>query len=98
VNQTLEDFFNHLVETEKEHGNFQPRAIFHQLSNMEKNKDLILDFYQYLFSHDIIRYGIDFNNYEPFTTFTKFGRSLIENKARRTAMFEEFLNIHEYAQ
>jgi len=99
LNQNLEDFFNNLVKVEKEHGSFQPRSIFYALmgTNMEKNIDLIFDFYHYLFTHNIIRYGSDFNNIEPFTKFTKFGRSLIENKARRIAMFEEFLNIHEYS-
>ena len=64
---------------------------------MSQNPELIFDFYHYLFVHDVIRYGTDFNNAEaPFTTFTKFGRTLIENEGRRIAMFEIFMNIHGY--
>ena len=99
MNEIIEEFFNKLVQDEKEYGNFQAGSLFNQLkgTNMEKNQELVFDFYHYLFTHDIIRYGLDFNNIEPFTTFTRFGRTLIENEARRIAMFEEFLKIHNYS-
>jgi hypothetical protein len=100
MKEILDEFFNHLVELERKYGNFQARSIFYELrgTNMEKYKDTIFDFYAYLFNHDIIRYGTDFNNYEPFTKFTKFGQGLINNEGRKIAMFENFLEIHGYQQ
>jgi len=96
VENTLDEFFNFLVNREKEYGNFQPRAIFNELRNssLQDKQDMILDFFNYLCSHGIIRMGLDFVNVEyPFMTFTKYGRTLIENEARRVALFEEFLKI-----
>ena len=99
MNDIIVEFFNKLIQDEKEYGNFQAKSVFNQLkgTKMEKNQELVFDFYHYLFTHDIIRHGIDFNNIEPFTTFTRFGRTLIENEARRIAMFEEFLKIHGHS-
>ena len=95
MNENLEDFFNILVENDKDHGNFQPMPIFNSLDNSFSNKeDLILDFFNYLVTHNVIRIGSSFNSPEmPFMTFTKFGRTLITNQGRRIALFEEFLNI-----
>ena len=90
MNSLIEEFFNKLIHDEKEYGNFQAKSVFNQLkgTDMEKHSELIFDFYHFLFTHDIIRFGVDFGNIEPFCTFTKFGRTLIENEARRIAMFE----------
>lgn len=96
MNEILENFFNILVERGEDHGNFQPLSIFHSLDNsFRNNEDMILDFFNYLFTHNIIRIGSNFNNPEmPFMTFTKYGKTLIKNKNRRIAIFEEFLNIY----
>ena len=96
MNEILENFFNILVERGEDHGNFQPLSIFHSLDNsFRNNEDMILDFFNYLFTHNIIRIGSNFNNSEmPFMTFTKYGKTLIKNKNRRIALFEEFLNIY----
>ena len=99
MNIVVEEFFNKLIDDEKQYGNFQAKSLFNGLkgTEMEESQELVFDFYHYLFTHNIIRYGIDFNNIEPFMTFTKFGRTLVENKARRIAIFEEFLNLHGYS-
>lgn len=91
----LEDIFNMLVNHEQQYHSFQPASMFNEMKNSNIEKDLAFDFFHYLFTHNIIRVGLDFNNAEmPFMTFTRFGRTLIGNNARRTAIFEEFLKIY----
>lgn len=100
MNEVLDSFFNTLVEQDKNHGNFQPLALFHSLNKpLKDNEDLVLDFFNYLFTHNIIRIGSSFNSPEmPFMTFTKYGRTLITNESRRIALFEEFLNIYNSSE
>lgn len=100
MNEIIENFFNILVEKVEDHGSFQPRNVFNSLDNsFQKNEDMILDFFNYLFTHNIIRTGTNFNNPEmPFMTFTKYGRTLVKNKNRRIALFEEFLNIYNSSE
>jgi len=76
MDDTLNDFFNLMVEHDQQYQNFQPMALFNSVKNSFKEyEDMILDFFSYIFTHNIVRIGLNFNNPEmPFMTFTKYGK------------------------
>jgi len=96
MSEVIDQFFNLLVEHNEKYHSIQPSAIFNSAKkSLKDNEGMVLDFFNFLFTHGIIRMGLNFSNAEfPFMTFTKFGETLITNKSRRIAIIEEFLKIY----
>ena len=60
--ELLNDFWNKLTENSKGRSNFQRSSLFHGLRvDNKEEEDKILDFFQYLQNHDIIKVGLDFH-------------------------------------
>ena len=96
MDSPIDDFFNLLIDHDKQYQNFQPMSIFNSAKTMFSGyEEMILDFFSYLFTRNIVRIGLNFNNPEmPFMTFTKYGKTLASNEGRKVAFFEEFLNLY----
>jgi len=94
--ELLNDFWNRLTKYSKDYSNFQRSSLFHGLrADNKEEENKILDFFQYLQNHDIIKVGLDFENTElPYMTFTKYGKTLFENDVRRTVIFKAFLELY----
>ena len=73
------------------HLNIQTRSLFDSRSKLKNNQDLIIDFYHYLITKNILSVWINFTNQELyFIAFIKNTREIMKN-GEKHIVFEEFL-------
>ena len=92
----INQFIGIMLDTNPPHHNLQRKALFDKCHELKNHQDLILDFYHFLITKNILRVGTDFTNSElPHMKFTKRGSEIFNDDKKRTAFIDEFWDFYQ---